>query len=79
MNLIILSPAEKEFKSAVDYYNSESEGLGFEFALEFERTIERIVQFPDAWPEISNNTRRTRCKRFPYRGIPYTTQKRTLF
>ncbi len=73
MKYSILSPAEDEFKEAVYYYNSQSEGLGFEFALEIEKTLERIVQHPDAWNPISENTRQCRCKRFPY-GIIYCTK-----
>lgn len=33
MNVVFLAPAEAEFLEAVAYYNQESEGLGFEFAL----------------------------------------------
>lgn len=70
MKVEIISAAEEELKDSVRYYNNESEGLGYEFALEIERTIERIVQYPEAWVEISNNIRRCRCKRFPY-GVIY--------
>ena len=66
MKVEIISVAEIEFKEAVDYYNNESEGLGYEFALELEKTIERILQYPEAWSEISVNARRCRFKRFPY-------------
>jgi len=66
MNYIILSPAEDEFIESVHYYNSESEGLGFEFAAEVEKTLERIIKHPDAWNSISKNTRQCRCKRFPF-------------
>jgi len=33
MNVKFLLAAEKEFEEAVSYYNLQSEGLGFEFAL----------------------------------------------
>ena len=32
--VIFLDPAIKEFESAIEFYNNQSEGLGFEFALE---------------------------------------------
>jgi len=34
MNIRILSCAEEEFIEAVDYYNEQSPGLGYEFAAE---------------------------------------------
>lgn len=34
MKILINSAAEREFKEAIDYYNKELPGLGFEFALE---------------------------------------------
>jgi len=72
MKYSILSPAETEFKEAVDYYNRQSEGLGFEFAFEIEKTLERIIQHPNAWNPLSKRTRQCRCKRFPYGIIYYT-------
>lgn len=65
-----LETAENELKEAINYYNEQNDGLGFEFALEVQKTIERISQYPDAWTELSKRTRRCRCNRFPY-GIIY--------
>jgi plasmid stabilization system protein ParE len=69
-----LSVSEAEFLDAVDYYNKQSEGLGFEFALEVEETIERIVLYPQAWTALSRRTRRCRTKRFPY-ALVYQVRK----
>lgn len=66
MNVEFLHPAEREFFEAIDYLNSEGEGLGYEFAIEVQRTIERIIQYPNAWHQLSRRTRRCRTKRFPY-------------
>ena len=71
--VIFLDSSKAEFEDAVRFYNSQSEGLGFEFALEVRNTLERIDMHPDAWHQLSINTRRCRTKRFPY-GIVY--QKR---
>ncbi|MBN1998324.1 type II toxin-antitoxin system RelE/ParE family toxin [candidate division KSB1 bacterium] len=70
MHIHFLEPAELELETTVDYYNQQSEGLGFEFAIEVKRTLERIIQFPNAWAPLSKRCRRCRVKRFPY-GIIY--------
>ena len=53
MNVTFLPPAEAELADATNYYNGQSEGLGFEFAAEVKRTLERIVQYPEAWAPLS--------------------------
>ena len=70
MKIDFLSPATAEFKDAIAHYNLQSEGLGFEFAAEVKRTLERIVQYPEAWSPLSKRTRRCRTNRFPY-GVIY--------
>jgi hypothetical protein len=70
MKIEFLVVAEDELRETVTYYNQQSEGLGFEFALEVERTLERIMQYPEAWKPLSKRTRRCRTKRFPY-GLVY--------
>ena len=77
MNVQFLEPARLEFSEAIDYYNEQKEGLGFEFAEEVEKTIERIMQYPEAWSLISPRTRRCRTKRFPY-GIIYQIRGTTI-
>ena len=70
MSVRILSVAEMEFLDAVHYYNTESPGLGFEFASEVQATVERIKNNPDAWTLLSRRTRRCLTNRFPF-GIIY--------
>lgn len=65
----MLSAAEAELLEAIAWYNEQGEGLGFEFAAEVLRTIQRIVQYPDAWGALSRRTRRCRTNRFPYAVI----------
>lgn len=77
MDIKYVAPAEAELLDAVAYYNSQSEGLGYEFAAEVKRTIERIVQYPDAWTQLSIRTRRCRTNRFPY-GVIYQIRSETL-
>jgi plasmid stabilization system protein ParE len=64
-----LTPAQAELREAVAYYESQKQGLGSQFAEEVKRTIQRILQYPEAWSPISKRTRRCRTKRFPYRVI----------
>ena len=66
MNIEFIRPAEQEFFEAIDYLNSECEGLGYEFAIEVQSTLETIIQYPDAWHPLSKRTRRCRTKRFPF-------------
>jgi len=62
--------AKVEFNEAIDYYDDCQAGLGKEFAKEIFSTIQRILQFPDAWSRLSENTRRCLTRRFPY-GVIY--------
>ena len=77
MEIIFLPVARVELADAISYYNSQSEGLGYEFAAEVKRTLERIVQYPDAWSKLSKRTHRCRTNRFPY-GIIYQIRKEIL-
>ncbi|WP_442891734.1 type II toxin-antitoxin system RelE/ParE family toxin [Dissulfurispira sp.] len=77
MNITFLAPAEAELLDAVAYYNTQSEGLGYEFAAKVKRTIERIIQYPEAWFQLSKRTRRCRTNRFPY-GVIYQVRSGTL-
>jgi hypothetical protein len=61
--------AEVELRDAVAYYNEQYAGLGYEFAAEIRKTIDRINHFPTAWAKLSSRTRRCLANRFPYAVI----------
>ena len=48
MKIKLLTCAEQEFLEAIDYYNNQCPGLGYEFAAEVTNTLERISTFPKA-------------------------------
>jgi plasmid stabilization system protein ParE len=77
MEIVFLAPAQAEVMEAISYYNMQSEGLGYEFAAEVKRTIERIIQYPEAWFKLSERTHRCRTNRFPY-GVIYQVRAETL-
>ena len=70
MKTRIVSCAEQEFVEAVDYYNEQCPGLGYEFAAEVKSTLGRISAFPEAWPKLSGRARRCITNKFPF-GIIY--------
>jgi toxin ParE1/3/4 len=63
--------AEREFLEAVEYYEHNESGLGYDFSIEIFSAIQNIVNYPRAWPIISEDIRRCLTKRFPY-GVLYT-------
>ena len=70
MTVEFLAPAQSEFDEAISYYESQQKELGSQFAQEVERTVLRILQYPEAWAPLSKRTRRCRTHKFPY-GIIY--------
>ncbi len=64
--------AQLEFEEATLYYDSINRTFGNAFVDAVERTLNRIVQFPEAWTPMIANTRRCHVDGFPY-GIVYRT------
>jgi plasmid stabilization system protein ParE len=61
-----LEPAWAELQEAVEHYDARRPGLGDELGAEVRKTIDRILNHPNAWPRIAKRTRRCRVTRFPY-------------
>jgi len=70
MKVEFSTAAEFELNQAVDYYNDQLHGLGYEFAAEVEEAQKLIKGHPQAWTPLSPKWRRCRTKRFPY-GLVY--------
>lgn len=70
MEVRFLDVAQQELDETVEYYNTELQGLGDQFLLEVLSSLERIQQFPEAWQQFTQNSRRCRTRRFPY-GLAY--------
>jgi hypothetical protein len=62
--------AQEELFTAIEYYNSCQSGLGGKFYRDVQSTLERILDFPRAWPTQTQRTRRAALADFPY-GVIY--------
>jgi plasmid stabilization system protein ParE len=58
--------AETELDDAVAYLEEQRPGLGAEFARDVAAAIQRIQDFPNAWPQLIEDVRRCQLRRFPY-------------
>lgn len=65
----ILAPAEQELADTFEYYENQSRGLGKEFIHAFRLVLDRINNFPFAWPIVQDNIRKCRFGKFPYDAI----------
>jgi len=60
------SAALTELREATLYYEQCENGLGTAFLNEIDATLNRILQYPTAWHQLSLRTRRCRTHRFPF-------------
>jgi len=52
MNYSFHPEAEKEFHSAIEYYEERQKGLGRDFAREVLNAIQDIITNPKTWPVV---------------------------
>lgn len=69
MTYRFLSPALFEIADAAEFYEEQVSGLGADFVGELDKTIGRILQFPEAWGRISEVYRHCHFRRFPFTVI----------
>lgn len=68
MRFVFHKEAEAEFEAAVAFYDAKAFRLGLAFSEEIYDSIQRILQFPTAWPVFHHpRIRRHVTNRFPYR------------
>lgn len=70
--------AEIEFNNTINYYESSKRNLGVEFASEIYKTIERIMEYPNAWTQLDNDIRRCISNRFPFGVIYYRDENKII-
>jgi len=70
-------PSGEELDETIKYYDHQLPGLGLKFYMEVKNSIDRIIDFPEAWTQIGKYTRRCLIKSFPY-SILYTVDDEIL-
>lgn len=70
MTVRFLTPASKELVQAIQFYEDQRVGLGREFLIEVDQTIELITSFPLSWPlymgNVISSKRKRNCGRSAY-------------
>jgi len=67
-----------DLDEAINWYESEQEGLAARFYESFETAIERIKENPDAFTNVIAGVKRILLKRFPYK-VFYSVSENTIF
>ena len=75
--LIVRPEAESELLEAVKWYEEKVRGLGANFLLNVEATIESILRIPEAYTLTYKNTRRALVRKFPF-GVHYIIDKKNI-
>jgi plasmid stabilization system protein ParE len=70
MQFIVRPAAAADMDEAFLWYEGQRSGLGQEFLVTAQATIDLIAEHPFRYPVLRRNTRRALLRRFPY-GIYY--------
>ncbi len=70
--------AQNELYQTVDFYEERQKNLGLEFLVEVYSSIQRIIEFPAAFPILSKNTRKCLTNRFPF-ALIYQIKQDAIF
>ena len=64
---VVLHPlAEAELLEAVSFYEGRASGLGKDFILDFEKTLQQIDENPEVGVRMGTRVRRHLFRRFPF-------------
>jgi plasmid stabilization system protein ParE len=61
-----LPVAQREVEEAFQWYEGQRPGLGFDFLLAMDATIERLRRLPEGNEVVALRTRKALLRRFPY-------------
>jgi plasmid stabilization system protein ParE len=70
----LLPKPGKELFEAIQYYESESRGLGAAFLSTVNEGIDQLLEFPESAPILYAKVRRKPLRRFPY-SLLYSLRK----
>lgn len=66
MKVLFRPEAEDELIECIDWYESQSPGLGAEMLRCVDACVERITRQPESYPVVHRETRMALVRRFPY-------------
>jgi toxin ParE1/3/4 len=66
--------AEADLNEAYRWYEHQREGLGADFLLCFEETLQKVRRNAEVYPHVRKPVRRAAIRRFPY-GLFYVVEE----
>ncbi len=78
MTIVFHEEALEEMLESAHQYEAKSEGLGLDFLSAVERTMQRIVTFPEAGPVEGGDIRKRLVAGFPFKVL-YSIEPDQLF
>jgi plasmid stabilization system protein ParE len=69
--------AAADLNEAYSWYERQREGLGADFLLCVEETLQKVRRNPEVYPRVRNSARRASIRRFPY-GLFYVVEEEVV-
>jgi plasmid stabilization system protein ParE len=64
--IVVRPEVEQDLRSAQNWYDARSDGLGVEFSIQVSEMFDRIAQMPEMFALTWKDIRKCRLTRFPY-------------